>query len=74
MSVPTDKGITLQLDDVEFITSQTVTIKGVVNSDASRLQIEITDESKCGCSMLYPKDPKIVLNPNQRNIIVRCQI
>jgi len=44
VSVPTDKGITLQLDDVEFITSQTVTIKGVVNSDASRLQIEITDE------------------------------
>ena len=44
VSVPTDKGITLQLVDVEYLISQTVTIKGVVNSDASRLQIEITDE------------------------------
>ena len=38
------------------------------------IAIEITDESKCGCSMLYPKDPKIVLNPNQRNVVVKCQI
>jgi len=45
VSIPTDKGITLQLDDVEFLTSQTVTIKGVAKSDASRLQIEITDEN-----------------------------
>jgi hypothetical protein len=42
--------------------------------DGRDISIQITDESKCGCSMLYPKDPKIVLNPNQRNIVVKCQI
>ena len=45
MSVPTEKGITLELEDTEFLTGQTVTIKGIAQSDTSRLQIKITNEN-----------------------------
>ena len=44
VSVPTEKGITLTLENTEFLTGQTVTIKGVAKSDTSRLQIEVTDQ------------------------------
>lgn len=36
--------------------------------------IEVTDESDCGSSALYPKDPINIFNPNQRTIVVKCQI
>ena len=45
VSVPTEKGITLELEDTEFLTGQTVTIKGMAQSDTSRLQIKITNEN-----------------------------
>ena len=44
VSVPTEKGITLTLENTEFLTGQTVAIKGVAKSDTSRLQIEVTDQ------------------------------
>ena len=44
VSVPTEKGITLTLENTEFLTGQTVTIKGIAKSDTSRLQIEVTDQ------------------------------
>ena len=43
MSIPTEKGITLELDDTEFLTGHTVTVKGIAQSDSSRLQIEVTN-------------------------------
>ena len=44
VTIPTEKGITLQLEKTEFSNNQTIEIKGVAKSDASRLQIEIAYE------------------------------
>ena len=41
VSVPTEQGITLQIEETEFSTGSTVIIKGIALSDASRLQIKI---------------------------------
>jgi len=45
VSIPTEKGITLEIEGTEFTTGQLVQIKGVAQSDTSRLVIDITDES-----------------------------
>ena len=44
VSLPTEKGLTLTMEDTEFGHSSTVTISGIAKSDASRLLIEISDE------------------------------
>ena len=45
VSVPTEKSITLTLENTEFTTGQTVTIEGVAQSDTSRLQIKVLDDN-----------------------------
>jgi len=44
VSVPLGLGLTLQIEETEFVTGDTVLIKGVGQSDSNRLTIEITDE------------------------------
>jgi len=44
VSVPLGLGLTLQIQETEFATGDIVLIKGVGQSDSSRLTIEITDE------------------------------
>jgi len=44
VSVPLGLGLTLQIEETEFVTGDTVLIKGVGQSDSNRLKIEITDE------------------------------
>ena len=44
VNVPTEKGITLQIENAEFGSNDTVNIAGIAHSDASRLQIQITNE------------------------------
>jgi hypothetical protein len=44
VSVPTQKGITLELMSTEFTTGETVAITGIAQSDSGRLQVTITDE------------------------------
>ena len=44
VSVPFDLGLTLQIEETEFVTGDTVLIKGVGQSDSNRLTVEITDE------------------------------
>ena len=44
VSVPFDLGLTLQIEGTEFVTGDTVLIKGVGQSDSNRLTVEITDE------------------------------
>ena len=44
VSVPLGLGLTLQLEETEFSTGDTVLIKGVGQSNSNRLAIEITDE------------------------------
>ena len=44
VSVPFELGLTLQIEETEFVTGDTVLIKGVGQSDSNRLTIEITDE------------------------------
>ena len=45
VTVPTQKGITLDMTDTEFNPGNTIMITGVAQSDASRLTIEITDQN-----------------------------
>ena len=45
VSVPTEKSITLTLENTEFTTGQTVTVEGVAQSDTSRLQIKVMDDN-----------------------------
>ena len=45
ITVPTEKGITIELVDTEFDSGQTMTIKGIAKSDDSRIDIEIADEN-----------------------------
>ena len=41
VSVPSAKGLTLQIEEIEFSVGSIVIIKGIALSDASRLQIKI---------------------------------
>ena len=45
VSIPTEKGLTLEIDSAEFSLGDTITIKGVAQSDSSRLEIRITDQN-----------------------------
>ena len=45
VSVPTDRGITLQIEETEFRIGSTIMIKGIAVSDASNLEIKIINES-----------------------------
>jgi len=45
VSVPTEQGITLQIEETEFSIGNTVMIKGIAVSDASRLEVQIINES-----------------------------
>ena len=44
VSIPTEKGITLSLDNTDYNIGDIVMINGVAQSDSSRLLIEITDQ------------------------------
>jgi len=44
VSVPLGLGLTLQIEKTEFVTGDTVLIKGVGQSDSTRLTVEIIDE------------------------------
>jgi hypothetical protein len=45
VSVPTDRGITIQIENTEFSIGSTVLIKGIAVSDSSRLEIKILDQN-----------------------------
>jgi hypothetical protein len=45
VSIPTGKGLTLQIEETQFAVGDTVIIKGVGQSDSNRLEIKITNES-----------------------------
>ena len=45
VSVPTDAGITLQIEKAEFSIGDTIMIKGIAISDVSRLEVEIINQS-----------------------------
>jgi len=45
VSVPTDKGITMQIEETVFGIGDTIIIKGIAISDVSRLEIEIINQS-----------------------------
>jgi len=45
VSIPTGKSLTLQIEETQFATGDTVIIKGVGQSDANRLEVKITNES-----------------------------
>jgi hypothetical protein len=44
VSVPFGLGLTLQIEETEFVTGDTILIKGVGQSDSNRLTVEIIDE------------------------------
>ena len=45
VSVPTDRGITIQIVETEFSIGDKVIIKGIAVSDSSRLEVYVKDES-----------------------------
>jgi len=45
VSVPTSKGITVQIEETVFSIGDTIIIKGIAISDVSRLEVEIINES-----------------------------
>ena len=45
VSVPTSKGITIQIEETVFSIGDTIMIKGIAISDVSRLEIEIINQS-----------------------------
>ena len=45
VSVPTDRGITIQIEETVFSIGSTIMIKGIAVSDASNLEIKIINES-----------------------------
>ena len=45
VSIPTGKSLTLQIEGTQFATGDIVIIKGIGQSDANRLEIQITNES-----------------------------
>jgi flagellar hook assembly protein FlgD len=44
VSVPFGLGLTLQIEETEFVTGDTILIKGVGQSESNRLTVEIIDE------------------------------
>jgi len=45
VSIPTGKSLTLQIEETEFSIGDVIIIKGIGQSDANRLEIQITNES-----------------------------
>jgi hypothetical protein len=45
VSIPTGKGLTLQIEETQFAIGDIVIIKGVGQSDSNRLEVKITNES-----------------------------
>ena len=45
VSVPTERGITLQIEETVFSIGDTIMIKGIAISDVSRLEVEIINQS-----------------------------
>jgi hypothetical protein len=45
VSIPTGKGLTLQIEETQFVIGDTVIIKGVGQSDSNRLEVKITNQS-----------------------------
>jgi len=45
VSVPTSKGITIQIEEIVFSIGDTIMIKGIAISDVSRLEVEIINQS-----------------------------
>ncbi len=45
VSVPTGKNVTLQMEETDFSIGDTIIIKGVAQSDYSRLEVKITNAS-----------------------------
>ena len=45
VSIPTDRGITIQIEETEFSIGDTVIIQGIAVSDASRIEIDIINQS-----------------------------
>jgi len=45
VSVPTSKGITVQIEEIVFSIGDTIMIKGIAISDVSRLEVEIINQS-----------------------------
>ena len=44
VTLPSTKGITLEIDETEFTIGTTIVIKGIAQSDSSRLNVVITDQ------------------------------
>ena len=44
VSIPTEESLTLQIEESDFDLGDTITIKGIGKSDATRLHISITHE------------------------------
>ena len=45
VSVPTDRGISIEIEEKEFSIGDTVIIKGIAVSDTSRIEVQIVDQS-----------------------------
>jgi len=45
VSIPTGKNLTLQIEETQFVIGDIIIIKGIGQSDANRLEIQITNES-----------------------------
>jgi len=45
VSIPTGKNLTLQIEETQFSIGDIIIIKGIGQSDANRLEIQITNES-----------------------------
>jgi len=45
VSIPTGKNLTLQIEETQFSVGDVIIIKGIGQSDANRLEIQITDEN-----------------------------
>ena len=52
VSIPTGKGLTLDIDETEFTISSVIIIKGIAQSDAERLSVTITDPNGEQLAML----------------------
>ena len=45
VSVPTDRGITIEIEETEFSTGNIIIIKGIAVSDANRIEVKIINQS-----------------------------
>ena len=45
VNIPTDKGIIVQIEETEFSIGDTIIIKGIAISDASRVEVKIINQS-----------------------------